>query len=231
MGWVRVHPTDELPGLVRGELAPEAAAAVYGHLDGCGPCREDLDAVRRASDALTLAAGLPAPDAAELPSLAPGVAGRPVAVARRRRRIVLAVVGVLVGVSLVAGLAGLRRTGTQGGPDAGPATVLVAVDGGPAQGQAKVTGDARRKVVTLDTLGLPAPGEGRYYEVWLAPLGKAPGLALGQLATDNQGIWSVPAAVAERYDGHSIEVWLEPIDGGPEPTGRVVLRGPFRDTA
>jgi hypothetical protein len=223
------HPTAELPGLVRGELAADAAAELYGHLDGCDRCRRDLDAVRRASDALAAAAELPA-DAADLPALElPAQDGQ--AASRRRRRVVLAVAGLVVAVSLVAGLAGLRRTAGGSGPEAGPATVLTAVDGGAAQGQAKVTGDERRKVVTLETLNLPAPGDGWRYEVWLAPRGQAPAVALGQLATDNQGLWSVPSAVAERYDGHSIQVWLEPVDGGPEPTGRPVLRGPFRDTA
>jgi len=131
---------------------------------------------------------------------------------------------------VVAGTSGLLRTSKDAGPKAGPATTLDAVGGGSGQGQAKVTGDERRKVVTLDTLDLPAPGAGHYYEVWLARRGQAPAVALGPLATDNQGIWSVPASVAGRYDGQSIEVWLQPDDGGPAPNGKLVLRGVFRDS-
>ena len=55
-------------------------------------------------------------------------------------------------------------------------------------------------------------------------------VALGQLATDNQGIWSVPASLAGRYDGQTIEVWLEAEDGDPVAAGKPVLRGPFRDS-
>jgi hypothetical protein len=147
---------------------------------------------------------------------------------RRRRRLALVLAGAIVLVSLVAGTAGLLRPGRSEGPKAGPETTLGAVGGGRAQGLAKVTGDARRMVLTLETLNLPAPGPGRFYEVWLARQGQAPTLAVGALATDNQGIWSVPGAVVERYDGQTIEVWLEPTDDGPAPTGHPVLRGPFR---
>jgi hypothetical protein len=168
-------------------------------------------------------------DPAELRGLAPERAGDGPAVRRRRRRAVLAVAGVVMAVSLVAGLAGLRRTAGGSGPEAGPETILTAVDGGAAQGKARVTGDHRRKVVTLETHNLPAPGDGWRYEVWLAARGQAPAVALGLLATDNQGLWSVPGALAARYDGHTIQVWLEPVGDGPEPTGRPVLRGPFRD--
>jgi Anti-sigma-K factor rskA len=138
------------------------------------------------------------------------------------------VAGVVVVAGLAAGTAGLLRPGRSEGPSAGPATTLTAVGGSGAEGQAKVTGDGRRMVVTLETLRLPAPGPGRFYQVWLARRGQRPTLALGALATDNQGIWSVPGALVERYDGQSMEVWLEPADEDPAPSGRPVLRGPFR---
>ena len=212
------HPREELPGLVRGELAPDAAAAVYGHLDDCGRCQRDLDAVRHASDALTATATVPAGEAP------PG----PVRPRRVRARTVLLVALVVVLVSGIAGTASVRGGRQRAGIEAGPAMILAAVGGGDASGQAKVTGDERRKVVTLDTMLLPAPGEGRFYQVWLAGRGRSPSLALGVLATDNQGLWSLPASLIRRYQGQLIEVWLEPDDGNPAANGRVVLRGPFK---
>jgi hypothetical protein len=219
---VSAHPREELPALVLGELGPDAAASLYGHLDGCGRCQRDLDAVRHASDALKATALV---SEAELLVLEP-----PVPAPRRRvraRTVVLVALAVVL-VSGIAGIASLRNGQQQAGIEAGPATVLAAVGGGDAKGQAKVTGDERRKVVTLETMLLPAPGEGYYYQAWLARDGRAPSLALGVLASDNQGLWSVPASVTERYKGQLIELWLEPDDGNTAANGRVVLRGPFR---
>jgi anti-sigma factor RsiW len=219
---VSAHPREELPGLVLGELAPDAAAEVYGHLDECGRCQLDLDAVRHASDALKASAAVPEGERLVLEPPGPARPRRP------RPRVVVLVALLVVLVSGIAGVASLRGGRQQAGIEAGPATALAAVGGGDASGQAKVTGDARRKVVTLETMRLPAPGGGRYYQAWLARNGQAPSLALGVLATDNQGLWSVPASITQRYQGQLIEVWLEPDDGNPAATGRAVLRGPFR---
>ena len=65
-----VHPQDDLPGLLLGELPPAAAVAVDQHLAGCDPCRRDLAAVAVAASALRDAARRPVAAASDLPPLA-----------------------------------------------------------------------------------------------------------------------------------------------------------------
>jgi anti-sigma factor RsiW len=71
-----LHPQDDLPGLLLGELPPATAVAVDRHLAGCDPCRRDLAAVAVAASALRDAARLPVAAASDLPPLALP-AGRP----------------------------------------------------------------------------------------------------------------------------------------------------------
>ena len=70
-----LHPQDDLPGLLLGELPPATAVAVDRHLAGCDPCRRDLAAVAVASSALRDLSRLPLAEAPDLPPLR--AAGRP----------------------------------------------------------------------------------------------------------------------------------------------------------
>jgi anti-sigma factor RsiW len=91
------HPDDQLSALLDGELAPDEAVAVRQHLEGCGACREELEAVAAVRLALRDMPAVPAP---------PGFIGR--AVDRRRRDsrrgavVVLAAAVLAVVVGLVA---------------------------------------------------------------------------------------------------------------------------------
>jgi hypothetical protein len=64
------------------------------------------------------------------------------------------------------------------------------------------------QVMIMTARGLPRPGAGAYYEVWL--VGDAgESFPAGVLAPDGEGIWSLPA------------------DGDPSHSGRSVLRGRY----
>jgi hypothetical protein len=63
------HVGEDLPALLAGELAPEAALAVHAHLAACDRCRADLAAVVFAAGELRSTARLPFADPSELPPL------------------------------------------------------------------------------------------------------------------------------------------------------------------
>jgi anti-sigma factor RsiW len=91
------HPDEQLSALLDGELAPGEEAAVRQHLEGCEPCRDELEAVAAIRLALRDMPAVPAP---------PGFIGR--AVDRRRRDsrrgavLVLAAAALAVVVGLLA---------------------------------------------------------------------------------------------------------------------------------
>ena len=224
------HPRDDLPGLVLGQLAPAAAAAVGRHLTGCDPCRRDLAAVAFASSALRDAAGLEFP-ATGLPILpAPAVAppsggtSQPASVpgARRRRgRRLLGAAAVLLALALgVGGVTAVRERDAA----SGQTVTLAAPAAGRASAQARMRGAGDAQVMTMTARNLPRPPAGSWYEVWLIDdAGEA--FPVGVLAPDGEGIWSLPADVAARY--RAIDVTLEQADGDPSHSGRSVLRGSY----
>jgi anti-sigma-K factor RskA len=227
------HPRDELPALLLGELPSGEVAELRGHLHTCDRCRADLDAITLASSALRDAATLPIPDATELPDLDPSSltaepAPRPAPVAPARpsrsdrRKLGIAAAVILV-VALVGGYASFSLSARD--TPAEQEVQLTAVGDVPARGDLKIQGPMERRVISLVSAGLPEPGAGEFYQVWLMrPDGGNP-VALGVLSSDNTGIWSLPEAMAASYAGQAFDVSLEREDGNPAHSGRSVLRG------
>jgi anti-sigma-K factor RskA len=216
-----------------GELPPGEVAELRGHLHTCDRCRDDLDAITFASSALRDAATLPIPDATELPDLDPSSltaepAEHPVPVApgrpsrTNRRRLGIAAAVILV-VALLGGYASFSLSARDTPPE--QEVQLTAVGDVPARGDLKIQGPMERRVISLVSAGLPEPGTGEFYQVWLMrPDGGNP-VALGVLSSDNSGIWSLPEAMAASYAGQAFDVSLEREDGNPAHSGRSVLRG------
>ena len=218
-----VHPQDDLPGLLLGELPPATAVAVDQHLAGCDPCRRDLAAVAVAASALRDASRLPVAAASDLPPLAlPAVRPVPVLRDRRRRsRWLLGAAAVLV--ALLLGVGGLTF-GRDRGAGPGQTVALGATAAGGATAQARIRGDGDDQIMTMTARGLPRPPAGAYYEVWLVD-DAGNEFPVGVLAPHGEGIWSLPADVAARY--RAIDVTLEPADGNPSRSTRSVLRGTY----
>jgi anti-sigma factor RsiW len=222
-----LHPQDDLPGLLLGELPPETAVAVDRHLAGCDPCRRDLAAVAVASSALRDLSRLPS----VVPSMRPLVGDPddpgdrdplPASVLRDRRgrsRWRLGAAAVLVALLLgVGGLTVGRDTGR------GQRVALGAPAAGGASAEARMRGAGDDQIMSMTAEGLPRPPAGAYYQVWL--VGDAgQDFPVGVLAPNGQGIWSLPADVAARY--RAIDVTLEPADGDPARSERTVLRGAY----
>lgn len=215
------HPQDDLPGLLRGELPPAAAAAVDRHLAGCDPCRRDLAAVAVASSALRDAARLAVAAPSDLPPPpSPGLPPSVLRDRRRRGRWLLGAAAVLV--ALLLGLGGYTA-GRDRDAGRGRTVALGAASGG-ATAEAHLRGAGDDQIMTMSARGLARPPDGAYYEVWLMDdAGRA--FPVGVLAPDGQGVWSLPADVAARY--RVIDVTLEPADGDPSRSSESVLRGTY----
>jgi len=228
-----LHPQDDLPGLLLGELPPATAVAVDRHLAGCDPCRRDLAAVAVASSALRDLSRLPFAEAPEPPPMRPpagdldGPGDRdplPASVLRdrsRRSRWLLGAAAVLV--ALLLGVGGFT-VGRDRDTGRGQRVALGAPAAGGATAEARMRGAGDDQIMSMTAEGLPRPPAGAYYGVWL--VGDAgQDFPVGVLAPNGQGIWSLPADVAARY--RAIDVTLEPADGNPARSERTVLRGAY----
>jgi anti-sigma-K factor RskA len=201
------------------------------HMATCAACREDVDELRPAAEALPMASPpvLPPPalkerimaeverEAALLAQAGPA-ADRPVAERPRRRFRFPALTGwrlapVAAGLLIAGVLAGALLTGG-GGTKTFPA--------GP-NAEIQVDGDK----ATLVATNMAPPPEGRVYEVWIVPKGAKEG-ALPEptdvLFTPRED-GAVEAAIPGSADDiEAVLVSDEPPGGSEEPTGEVVMQ-------
>lgn len=218
-------------------LAQDEKAPYEAHLEGCPACRHEVEELSVAAAALPVAATPVAPPPAlkervmtevrreaELLAAAGPSADRPPRAGRApRRRFALAgwrlapvaaallIAGVLAGVGLGRALDG---DGTR--------TVTATVDREQApQASARLEiEDGRAQLVAED---LPAPPEGRVYQVWIMRQGASspePTPALFLPRRDGTAVATVPGSVS---DARSVLVTDEPAGGSPAPTRRPVL--------
>ena len=193
------------------------------HLATCAVCRGEVDELRPAAEALPMASPpmLPPPALkdrimAEVEREAGllGAAGKGADRPERKRRglgwlsgwrlapvaALLLIAGVLIGTALT-----------------GPETQTYAFDR--AGAQLEVEGD-RATIVARD---LPAPPEGRVYEVWLMPKGSQtpePPDVLFTPRSDGSAVAAVPGPLE---DVQSVLVSDEPPGGSDSPTGEVLM--------
>jgi anti-sigma-K factor RskA len=201
------------------------------HLAGCPTCREDVDELRPAAEALPMASQpmLPPPalkdrimaeverEAALLAQAGPA-ADRP-ATAGPRRRFRLPALGgwrlapVAAALLIVGALGGFLLSGGDGTRSypAGP------------NARVEVDGDNARLVAT----NMDAPPEGRVYEVWVVPKGApkdAPPKPTNVLFVP-RGNGSAEAAIpGAASDIATVLVSDEPPGGSETPTGDVVMQ-------
>jgi anti-sigma-K factor RskA len=197
------------------------------HLATCAVCQEEVEEVRPAAEALPMASPpiLPPPElkdrimaevereAALLASAGAG-ADRPQARPRRERR----GLGWLSGWRLAPVAAALVIAGVLLGTAlSGPDTRTYAFDRPGAQ--LEVEGDR----ATLVARDLPAPPEGRVYEVWLMPEGSdtpEPTDVLFTPRSDGSAVAAIPGPVD---DLRQVLISDEPPGGSDEPTGRILM--------
>jgi anti-sigma-K factor RskA len=197
------------------------------HLALCPTCREDVDELRPAAEALPMASPpvLPPPalkdrimaeverEAALLAQAGPA-ADRPATERPRRRFRLPALTGwrlapVAAGLLIAGVLAGALLTG--GGSKTYPA--------GP-NAEIQVDGDK----ATLVATNMDAPPEGRVYEVWVVPKGETAPQPTDVLFVPRSN-GSVEAAIPGSVDDiDKVLVSDEPPGGSETPTGDVVMQ-------
>jgi hypothetical protein len=231
---------DDLAGLAldRDDVSPD----VQRHVDGCLQCTEAVDAFAAAR---ALAGGGPlvappqhvraqvmthvrrgAPDAPSA-AIPPPVAleSHP----RARRGISPWLAGIAAALALLAGLGLGRLTGEPApAPEAvDPGTVvaaadLTALDSDAARGVASAveTADAVTLRVSAEELG---DGDG-VHEVWLINVDGKRMVAIGLLASGDEGQFEVPLGLIDK--GYRIvDISVEPDDGDPTHSGVSLARG------
>jgi anti-sigma-K factor RskA len=221
------HWHDATAAYLLGALDEIERAAFEEHLAGCPACREEVDQLRPAAQALPVSVEPMAPPPelkarimaevereAELLAAAGPEADRPQARTRRRLHLrVPRLVPVAVAVALlVVGVAiGVGATALRGGPER---TVAAEVSAPGATVSLEVNGQEGRQLAR----DLPAPPSGRVYQVWLKRDGHAPEptAALFVPSRDGAATASVPGTM-EGID--QVMVTDEPDGGSPQPTG------------
>ena len=217
---------DSLGAWLLGALPEQEADGFRAHLAGCEVCQEDAASLQVAADALPMSAAprVPPPalkdrimatveSEASLLNAAGPEADRP---RPRRRRSWLG--GLSLRPALALGLAALAIgfIGAQA-LQSGTETITAQVTGG---GRATLEiEDDRGRLVARD---LPAPPEGRVYQVWIDRGGDAPEPtdALFSVSRDGSAHVDVPGSL----DGvRAVMVTDEPPRGSDSPTGNVVL--------
>ncbi len=223
------HWHDATAAYLLGALDEAERAAFEEHLAGCPACREEVDELAPAAQALPMSVDPVDPPPAlkarimaevereaSLLAAAGPEADRPPAARRRRRpswripRLVPAALAaglLVVGVAIGVGVGELQ--------DAPERTVAAKVNGAPG---ATVSLEMNGEEGRLLARGLPAPPSGRVYQVWLKRDGHAPEptAALFVPSRDGAATASVPGTM-EGID--QVMVTDEPDGGSPQPTG------------
>jgi len=221
---------DASAAYVLGALDEAERAAFEDHLAGCPACREEVDDLLPAANALPMSVEPvdPPPSLkarimaevereASLLAAAGPEADRPVPAPARGRRLpwrmprlapaAVAAALLVLGVAIGIGVATFR-----GAPER---TVAAQVSGAPG---ATVEIEVNDEEGRLMARGLPAPPSGRVYQVWLKRAGHAaePTAALFVPSRDGAATASVPGSM-KGVD--QVMITDEPDGGSPQPTG------------
>jgi anti-sigma-K factor RskA len=219
---------DAAGAYVLGALPDDERAAYEAHVQTCPECRAEVDELRGAAEALPASAPAMRPplalkarimadverEAVLLAAAGPRADRPPERARERRRRLGLRAVA-LAGTALLAGIAigaVLFRSGgkTLQFTPIGPARTAVA--------ELDVSGDK----AVLVARGLPAPGGGRTYQVWLKRPGQAP-LPTAALFTPRRDGSATATVTGKLHDGDQVLVTSEPQGGSPAPTSDPIL--------
>lgn len=243
------HVPDELPALLAGELGRADTGGVAAHLRDCDACRLELVDTVAAAAALRSARRhlAPAVPAATVPAVAAPVAavpatpahvGAPVPAAlpplrlppRRRAlhpTVLASAAAVLVLLAVVLGRPLLpARQGPAPRTTVAPTTAtLRPLAGVRASGTVTMRGPSAAPEMAVEITGLPSPGRGHFYEVWLLDPATAKMVAVGVLGPGGTSSYRLPGALVTAYS--AVDVSLQPDNGSPAHSRRSVLRATY----
>lgn len=223
---------------VLGALEPDQAEVVRAHVEGCATCREVADRLRRVVGALPLAVEevTPPPRLRERVLAAAGSAPTEASTARVRRparlpvralppRIPMYAAAAIVLIALLAGtVVGLALRTPPPPASSQVIRFTLAGHGDMSGAQASVIDLRSDGLALVDFRGLPPPGGGRVYEVWLIRNGSSPD-PVAVFVPDSNGAKVV--VVDRSLAGYSVmAVTDEPgPDGSAAPTQQPQLYG------
>jgi anti-sigma-K factor RskA len=224
---------DAAASYLLGALPDEERAAFETHLETCPECRAEVDELRIAAEALPVAAPPMRPPAAlkdrimaevereaELLRSAGPEADRPASQRERRRwrfRLPTPAVAALASVALLVGLgAGALLFG--GG--AGGQTIEFE-NGKTLSANASAELDVSGNSGMVVARGLPEPGSGRVYQVWVQRDGGPPEPTAALFTPRADG--SATASIPDMKGVDTVMVSSEPTGGSPQPTTDPIL--------
>jgi anti-sigma factor RsiW len=214
---------DDAGAYLLGALTELERQAFERHLAGCPECRDELDRLRPAADALPYSVEQVQPP----PSLRASLM-REVAPPRRPARLRLPSLG-LMRPALVAGalalgvLAGFGVAQLAG--DDGTRTVVATVDERlpEASGNLQISGDGENGAI-LRVQGMPPAGEGRVYQAWVQRDGRVIPQPTFEVRSDGGGAVAVTEDVS---DAQAVLVTREARGGARAPSEQPIISVPL----
>lgn len=224
---------DAAASYLLGALPDAERTAFEAHLEGCSECRADMEQLRVAAEALPVAAPPMRPppalkarimaeverEAALLRSAGPE-ADRPAPREKRRRwsfRLPTPAVAALACATLLVGLGvgALLFGGGSGGQ------TIQFEKGKTLSANASAELDVSGNSGMLVARGLPEPGSGRVYQVWVQRDGGPPEPTAALFTPRADG--SATASIPDMKDVDTVMVSSEPSGGSPQPTTNPIL--------
>jgi len=213
-----------------GALTDLERQAFERHLAGCAECRDELERLRPAADALPYSVEQVAPPPGLKASLM-DVVEREAGEAKPRQRPAWLRGFSLAGFrpALVAGalalgvLAGLAVGQLSGGEDS--RTVVATVDPRmpEASGSLQISGDGEDGAI-LRVQGMPPPGEGQVYQAWVQRDGTVVPQPTFEVGDDGGGAVAVTDDVS---DAEAVLVTREPRGGARAPSEQPIMSVPL----
>jgi anti-sigma factor RsiW len=227
---------EEIGAYLLGALTDLERQAFERHVAGCGECRDELERLRPAADALPRSVEQVEPPPGLKTSLMEVVesearerAGAPVAQKRAPRRIRLPSLAgfrpVLVAAALALGLVAGFAVAQLGGDD-DARTVAATVDQGrlpDASGSLRIQGDGEDGAI-LRVHGMPPPGGDRVYQAWVQRDGTVVPQPTFEVGADGGGAVAVPDDLS---DAEAILVTREARGGARAPSEQPLIRVPL----
>jgi anti-sigma factor RsiW len=226
---------DEIGAYMLGALTDLERQAFERHVAGCAECRDELERLRPAADALPRSVEQVEPPPALKASLMEVVgrearerSGMPAARERRRWRLPSlagirpALVAGALALGLLAGFGVAQLTG--GGEDT--RTVSATVDEGrlpDASASLRIQGDGEDGAI-LNVQGLPPAGDDQAYQAWVQRDGTVVPQPTFDVGADGRGAAAVPADLS---DAAAVLVTREPRGGSRAPSEQPVIQVPL----
>jgi anti-sigma factor RsiW len=231
---------EEIGAYLLGALTDLERQAFERHMAGCAECRDELERLRPAADALPRAVDQVEPPSSLRASLmevvereageragAPPPARRP-SPRQRLRGMLPSISGLrpaLAAGALALGLVAGYGVAQLGG-DEGPRTVAATVDEGElplASGHLQISGDGEDGAI-LRVQGMPSLDEGHVYQAWVQRDGTVVPQPTFEVAEDGGGAVALPDDISR---GEAVLVTRERRGGARAPSERPVLSVPL----